>query len=100
MSLKEGALYKCEKTGAVIMVVKSGEGANTLGTDHGQMVLHQAGVSDAELASAAAGVRVKPGVIVRHEVRVAHELADTSFPVTGVTARVEWEKNEDQDKKK
>jgi len=94
MTLKEGSLYHCETTGTVVIVVKVGTGATSLSTEHGEMKLQTAGLSDADLASAAAGVRVKPGVIIRQEVRLAHELADHTHPVTGVTGRFVWDKDE------
>ena len=95
MSLKEGALYRCDATGTVVMVVKIGNPETTLSTDSGQMELHQPGMSDKNLAS---GLRVKPGTIVRQEIRVAHELADPTHPRTGVDARLEWSPGEKDDK--
>jgi len=98
MSLKEGSLYRCHTSGMVVMVVKAGTGVTRIQTEHGAMELHTPGLSDLSLARAASGARVKPGTIVRQEIRVAHELADHTFPVTGVTARFEWEKDKDKDK--
>jgi hypothetical protein len=96
MPLKEGSLYRCPTSGMIVMVVKAGEGATTMSSEHGAMELHTPGLSDLALAGAASGSRVKPGTIVRQEIRVAHELADGTFPVTGVSARLEWEKGEEK----
>jgi hypothetical protein len=98
MTVKEGVLYTDEKTGTVVMVVKVGYPQTTLSTENGPMKPHESVVSDADLAKAAGQPSVRPGVIVRNEVSLLHELNDESHPITGIKANIHWKPEKNPEK--